>query len=140
MCLNSAALGTDARLPDGTWELQLIPRIFNSGKFEYANDIYINHVKPMNLVSALRLGFHNARAGAALQRRLAIPTRNVLYEGWFAFAPRPRQIAKALRERMSGLPAGTIWRLHAVGLMHLIGNTVGCYLGGGRSAEIASGL
>lgn len=133
-------LRSDARLAQGAWELQIIPRIFNSGKIEHSNDIFINHVKPMSLGSALRLGYHNARAGAALQRDLAIPARNVLYEGWYAFAPRPRLIAKALRERMDELPAGTIWRLHVVGFTHLVGNFVGCYLGGGRSAEIASGL
>jgi hypothetical protein len=48
---------------------------------DHSNDIFINHVKPMSLASALRLGYHNARAGAALQRDLAIPARNVLYEG-----------------------------------------------------------
>jgi hypothetical protein len=133
-------LRSDARLAQGAWELQIIPRIFNSGKIEHSNDIFINHVKPMSLGSALRLGYHNARAGAALQRDLAIPARNVLYEGWYAFAPRPRLIAKALRERMHELPAGTILRLHVVGFTHLVGNIVGCYLGGGRSAEIASGL
>jgi hypothetical protein len=59
---------SDARLAQGAWELQIIPRIFNSGKIEHSNDIFINHVKPMSLGSALRLGYHNARAGAALQR------------------------------------------------------------------------
>ena len=97
-------LRSDARLAQGAWELQIIPRIFNSGKIEHSNDIFINHVKPMSLGSALRLGYHNARAGAALQRDLAIPARNVLYKGWYAFAPRPRLIAKALRDAWMNSP------------------------------------
>ena len=45
-------------------------------------------------------------------------------------------IAKALREQIHELPAGTILRLHVVDYRAWVGNIVGCYLGGGRSAEI----
>ena len=48
-----AKLDTEAPLQDGAWELQLIPKIFSGGNVEYSNDIYVDHVKPLNLASAL---------------------------------------------------------------------------------------
>ena len=33
----------------------------------------------MSFVSAVLISFHNARAGAAMQKVLGIPTRNILY-------------------------------------------------------------
>jgi hypothetical protein len=129
-----AKLGSEAAIEEGAWELQVIPRIFADGKVEYSNDIFIDHVKPMSLVPAVLISFHNARAGAALQRKFRIPTRNILYEGWYCFAPRPRLLADALAHRAHELPAGSFWRLHVLGFGHLIGNFVGSFFGGGRSA------
>jgi hypothetical protein len=129
-----AKLGSEAPIKEGAWELQIIPQLFASGKVEYSNDIWINHVRPMNIASAVLIAFHNARAGAALQRSLGIPTRNILYEGWYCVWPRPRLLAAALAHRMHELPAGSFQRLHLIGFAHLIGNIVGSVFGGGRSA------
>jgi hypothetical protein len=127
-------LETEAPLQDGVWELQLIPRIFSAGNVEYSNAIYVDHVKPLNLTAAALINFHNARAGAALQRSLGIAVRSILHEGWYNFTPRPRLLARAVAHRSAELPAGTAWRLHVIGFAHLLGNVVGSLFGGGRSA------
>jgi hypothetical protein len=127
-------LATQAPLQEGVWEWQLIPKIFSAGKVEYSNDIYVDHVKPLNLLSAISLNFHNARAGAALQKTLGTAARSILYEGWHNFATRPRRLARALAPRAAEFPSGMVWRLYAVGFAHLLGNIVGSFFGGGRSA------
>src|SRR5262245_39022657 len=129
-----SALGSEAPMQEGAWELDVIPRIFRTGKIAYSNDIFVDHVRSMTLASAFLIAFHNARAGAALQRVHRIPIRNILYEGWYAFVPRPRELAEALADRRHELPPATFWRLHVIGLAHLIGNFVGSFFGGGRSA------
>ena len=128
-------LGGEEPLRIGAWELQIIPKIFAGGKVEFSNDIYIDHIKPLKMVSSILIAFHNARAGAALQRQLGIPLRNILYEGWYCFVPRPGLLAGALVRRRHELPPGTFGRLHVIGFGHLIGNIVGSLLGGGRSAH-----
>lgn len=129
-----AALKTTDPLKDGEWELRVIPGLFATGRRESSNDIFIDHIKPLDVIPALAIIFHNARAGASLQRSFGISAHSVLREGWFAFAPRPRMLMKAVAPRAHELPAGTRLRLHALGLSHLIGNMAGILFGGGRSA------
>jgi hypothetical protein len=128
-----AALGSEA-LAEGVWELRLIPQIFGRGKVEYSNDIFIDHYKPMSFAGTLLIAFDNARAGAALQRALGIPMRNILYEGWYCLGPRPRELAAKLADRRHELPAGIFALMRLIGLAHLMGNFVGGFLGAGRSA------
>jgi hypothetical protein len=130
-----AALRTKAPFKDGEWELRVVPGLFATGRREYSNDIFIDHVKPLSFIPAVTLIFHNARAGAALQRDFGIPTRNVLKEGWFAFAPRPPMLMNAVAARRHELPAGTQLRLHVLGFTHLIGNIAGLLFGTGVSAH-----
>jgi hypothetical protein len=91
-----ARLGKEAPLEEGVWELKLIPGIFSRGKTTYSNDIFIDHFRPVTPLSAVILAFHNARAGAALQRKLGVPVRDIVREGWYCAAPRPQILAKAL--------------------------------------------
>lgn len=128
------ALGTDAPLRDGEWELRTIPRLFSTGRSDYSNDIFIDHVKPLNMIPALALIFHNARAGASLQRSFGFSSNSVLWEGWYTFGPRPRMLMDAVAARRHELPPGTRLRLHALGLSHLVGNIAGVLFGGGNSA------
>jgi hypothetical protein len=128
-----ARLGKEAPLEEGLWELKLIPGIFSQGKVAYANDIFIDHFKPVTPLSAVILAFHNARAGAALQRKLGIPVRDIVREGWYCVTPRPQTLAKALIRRIHELPAGTFRRIRILGCAHLVGNVVGSFFGAGRS-------
>lgn len=130
-----AALKTTAPLKDGEWELQAVPGLFAKGNYAYSNDIFIDHIKPLDVIPALEIIFHNARAGANLQRSFGIPARHVLREGFFAFGSRPRLLMEAVSARRHELPAGTRLRLHALGFSHLIGNIAGLLFGGGRSAH-----
>jgi hypothetical protein len=128
-----AALG-EARLQDGEWELQLLPKIFATGKPEYSNDIFIDHVKPLGVVPTLTLIFNNARAGAALQRSFGASARTVLREGLYAFISSPRRHMTAVTARRHELPSGMQVRLHALGFMHLVGNLTALLFGSGRAA------
>jgi hypothetical protein len=128
-----ARLGKEAPLEEGFWELKLIPGIFSQGKTAYSNDIFIDHFKPVTPLSAVILAFHNARVGAALQRKLGIPVRDIVREGWYCAAPRPQILARALVRRMHELPAGTFRRIRILGCAHLVGNVVGSFFGAGRS-------
>jgi hypothetical protein len=130
-----AKLGGDKPLAEGAWELQLIPRIFSEGKTASSSDIFFDHVKPLSLVSALTVAFHNARAGAALQRKLGIPLRNIIYEGWYCVGPRPRLLAEAVAHRSRELPPRLFARVRLMGCAHLVGNIVGSLFGGGRSGH-----
>jgi hypothetical protein len=128
-----ARLGKEAPLEEGFWELKLIPGIFSQGKTAYSNDIFIDHFKPVTPLSAVILAFHNARVGAALQRKFGIPVRDIVREGWYCAAPRPRILAKALARRIHELPVGTFRRIRILGCAHLVGNVVGSFFGAGRS-------
>ena len=129
-----AALGTTAPFKDGEWELRVIPRLFATGRRASSNDIFIDHIKPLDAIPALTIIFHNARAGASLQRGFGTSAWSVLREGLIAFAPRTGMLMEAAAARAHELPAGTRLRLHALGLTHLIGNIAGLLFGGGRSA------
>ncbi|MCZ7658966.1 MAG: alpha/beta fold hydrolase [Xanthobacteraceae bacterium] len=122
-------------LREGGWEFELIPRLFASGRVAFGNEIYIDHVRPLAGAECLVLNFHNARACAGLSRRLGRPTRAILYEGWHVFAERPQQLTRALAPRLRELPAGTPWRLRAVGFAHLLGCLAGALFGPGRSTH-----
>jgi hypothetical protein len=127
-------IGGDGPLEEGAWELQVVPRIFRGGKVEYSNEIYVDHVKPMTFGSAVLISFHNARAGAGLQRKLGFSLNVTLYEGWHCFARRPQELGQALAPRRHELPAGIVARLRVVGFAHMIGIIAGVLFGGGRSA------
>jgi hypothetical protein len=130
-----ARLGKVAPLEEGVWELKLIPGIFSRGKTAYSNDVFIDHFKPVTPLSAVILAFHNARAGAALQRKLGVPIRDIVREGWYCAAPRPQILATALARRIHELPGGTFWRIRILGYAHLVGNVVGSFFGAGRSGH-----
>jgi hypothetical protein len=115
--------------------LKLIPGIFSRGKIAYSNDIFIDHFKPVTPLSAVILAFHNARVGAALQRKLGVPVRDIVREGWYCAAPRPQILAKALAGRIQELPGGTFRRIRILGCAHLVGNVVGSFFGAGRSGH-----
>jgi|ERR1700688_1234742 len=130
-----AALETEAALREGEWELQTIPGIFARGRIAYSNDIYIDHNRPLNAISGVLIAFHNARAGAGIGRSLERSIKSTLSEGWNAFIQRPPLLARALAARWSEVPPGTLWRMHIIGLVHLIGNVVGVFFGPGKSAH-----
>jgi hypothetical protein len=130
-----AKFENETPLEEGVWELRLIPKIFSEGKIAYSNDIFFDHVKPVNFVSAVILEFHNARAGAAIQRKLGTPVRNIIYEGFYCAGSRPGILAKAAAHRLHELPAGTFQRVRVVSCAHLIGYIIGSIFGGGRSAH-----
>jgi hypothetical protein len=130
-----AKLGGETQLDEGAWELRVIPKLFSEGRTASSNDIFFDHVKPLNFRSALAIAFHNSRAGAALQRKLGIPVRNIVYEGWYCAGPRPRLLAAAVAHRMHELPARSLARVRLMGCAHLIGNIVGSFFGGGRSGH-----
>lgn len=128
-----ARLGNATPLEEGVWELKLIPAIFASGRTAYSNDIFIDHFKPVTALSAVILAFHNARVGAALQRKVGVPLRDIVREGWYCAAPRPQILAKTLAHRSDELPARTFRRIRILGCAHLIGNIAGSFFGAGRS-------
>jgi hypothetical protein len=130
-----AKLGRETPLDEGAWELRLIPGIFSEGKTASSSDIFFDHVKPLNFASAIIIAFHNARAGAALQRKLGIPLRNIIYEGWYCAGPWPRLLAEAVAHRLDELPAHSFTRVRLMGCAHLIGNIVGSFFGSGRSGH-----
>jgi hypothetical protein len=130
-----AKLGGERPLEEGAWELRLIPGIFSEGKTASSSDIFFDHVKPLTFRSALTIAFHNSRAGAALQRKLGIPVRNIIYEGWYCVGPRPRLLAEAVAHRRNELPARSFARVRLMGCANLIGNIVGSLFGGGRSGH-----
>jgi hypothetical protein len=135
VAVRRAALGASGPLPDGAWELQLIPRLFAGGRVGWANDIYIDHLKPLNGVRCFVLNFHNARAGAANQRRLGVPPQIIFGEGWYTLTRRPRELVSALERRRGELPAPMLWPLRVIGAAFLLGAIAGAWLGGGRSAH-----
>jgi len=130
-----ARLGKAAPLEEGVWELKLIPGIFLTKRTAYSNDIFIDHFKTVTPLSAVILAFHNARAGAALQRKVGVHVRDIVREGWYCAAPRPQILAQALALRIHELPAGTFWRIRILGCAHLVGNVVGSFFGAGRSGH-----
>lgn len=133
--IRRSAIGTDEPLREGEWEFELVPRLFASGRYAYSNEIYVDHVKVVNVLSCLLLAFHNARAGSGISRALGRSARDILREGKHVFLERPQQLAAAIVHRKSELPWPMQWRLRAVGLAHLIGNVVGAFLGPGRSGH-----
>lgn len=130
-----SSLGTERVLKEGEFELRVIPRIFAGGKIAYSNDIFIDHVKPLNMTGCLGLNFHNARACACLQRNLGVSRGRLWLEGGGKFMLRPGKLARALEPRRHELPPHTFWRVRAVGLAHWIGMIAGMYLGPGQSAH-----
>lgn len=136
VALRRAALPGVAPLSDGEWELRIVPRLFATGKVGWANAIFIDHDRPLALVSCFTVNFHNGRSGGALLRRLGMPAPLVIGEGWRDLAHRPRELVATLAPRWHELPAGTAWRLRVVGLAAGLGKTVGALLGPGRSPHM----
>jgi hypothetical protein len=132
--IRRTAFGTDAPLKDGEWELRTLPRIFSTGKHEYSNDIFIDHVKPGNIIPSVAVVFHNARACAVLQRRLGASVLALIMEGLHTFGPRPGMLMQAIEPRRHELPAGMRFRLHALGFAQLVGYLTAILFGAGRSA------
>lgn len=130
-----AALDRETPMPDGEWELRTIPTLFARGRVGYSNEIYIDHVKPVNFAACFALNFHNARAGAANQRALGVSRRAVVREGWRTLTRRPRRLARAVRARRHELPRGIFWRLRVVGLAFYLGAVMGAHFGAGDSAH-----
>jgi hypothetical protein len=128
-----SSLGTEAPLREGEWELKVIPAIFSRGKVSYSNAIVIDHYKPLNAVSCLLLNFHNARAGAAMQRRLGADRRVIVAEGLYNYRLRPYEIAAALRSRQDTLPAGFRRQMRCIGFVFWLGMVTGAYFGPGNS-------
>jgi hypothetical protein len=130
-----AAMGTEQPLAEGEWELRLIPKLFKSGRFAYSNDIYIDHYKPLNILSCLLVNFHNARAGAAIQRRLGVPARAIIREGRYNRRLRPRELVRAIAHRSDELPAPMLNPLRMVGWSFYFGTLAGVWFGPGRAAH-----
>jgi hypothetical protein len=128
-----SCLGPGEPLKDGEWELAIIPSIHRKGKFASSNLIFVDHIKPLNILAALVINFHNARSGAAIQLDLGHGRRRVIHEGWRTFWKHPRHLIRTLTARKKELPAGTQARLHALGFMYLIGNVTATLFGDGRA-------
>jgi hypothetical protein len=129
------AIGTEHPLQEGEWELRLIPRIFETGRFAYSNDIYIDHFRPLNALSCFLLNFHNARAGAALQRRLGVRRTQILREGRNTRVKRPYALDRAIAPRSHELPAPMLGPLRVIGWAFHLGMIAGVLLGAGRSGH-----
>jgi len=127
------AIGTEDALEEGEWELRLIPRIYGTGRFAYSNDIYVDHFRPLNARTCFLLNFHNARAGAALQRRLGVPRGQILREGHQARVERPYALARAIAPRERELPAPMLGPLRVVGWALHLGMIAGALFGPGQS-------
>ena len=136
VALRRSALPGEAPLSDGEWELRVVPRLFATGKVGWANAIYIDHDRPLALVSCFVTNFHNGRSAGAQLRRLGMPAPRVVGEGWHDLTQRPQQLVAALAPRWHELPAGTAWRLRVVGLAACLGKTAGALLGPGRSPHL----
>jgi hypothetical protein len=136
VALRRAALPGETPLQDGEWELKVVPRLFATGRVGWANAIYIDHHRPLELVSCFAVNFHNGRSGGAQLRRLGMPAPAVIGEGWRDLAQRPQQLVATLAPRWHELPTGTAWRLRIVGLAACLGKTVGALLGPGRSPHM----
>jgi hypothetical protein len=130
-----AALGTDDALKEGEWEERTIPGIFASGRIAYSNDIYIDHVRHLNVIPCMLVNYHNARACAGLSRGLGRSKKSIVREGWHIFVKRPWRLARARAERWGELPRGTLWRMHVVAFAFFIGYTAGAFFGPGQSAH-----
>lgn len=136
VAVRRAALGPETPLKEGEWELRLIPRIFSRGRVGYSNEIYIDHVKPLDFASCFAVNFHNGRTSAANRRRLGTLTRGVISAGVSRYwGPRPGKLARALYRRRRELPRGTFLRLWVVELAFLLGAVIGALFGPGQSAH-----
>ena len=65
-----AALQTDCAFREGEWELRTIPQIFARGRIAYSNDICVDHIRRLTIISCFLINYHNARAGAGIGRGL----------------------------------------------------------------------
>jgi hypothetical protein len=127
-----ACLG-ETPMKDGEWELKVIPRLYGSGRWTYSNEIFIDHIKPLNFFGALAITFHNARAGAANQLALGSPKAELLREARYVFAERAGELMDLVGPRASELPPGTFGRLRTIGFVHCLGNLTTYFFGDGRS-------
>ena len=123
-------LGSD-RLREGTWEFEVVPRLFEEGRFTYSDDVYIDHVKPVGPVSGFVLVFNNARACASVWRSLGRSRRKLWAASWAELT----EDLEPLLEGRADLPRGTRLRLRAMRVVHLLGIGVGALFGAGRSAH-----
>jgi hypothetical protein len=131
--VRTASLG-GRMLRDGEFELRLIPRLFAQGRLGFSPRIWFDHVNSLNFVSCLRAIFHNARAGAAVQRDLGVDVRTLLHEARLNMIPRPQMLVRALEARAKDVPRGMAWRLQLLGTVHMLGHLCGVLFGGGRAA------
>jgi hypothetical protein len=88
------------------------------GKVRILQFNLVDHIKPLNILAALAINFHNARSGAAIQLDLGHGWRRVIHEGWRTFRKHPRYLMRTLTTRRKEVPAGTLARLHALGFMY----------------------
>ena len=127
-----ACLG-EAPLKDDEWEVVLNPRLYASGRWAYSNEIFIDHIKPLNFLGAIVIAFHNSRAGSASQLSLGFPKANLLREARYVLADHAPRLMQLVGPRRRDLPRGTLRRLRTIGLMHCLGNLAAYFFGGGRS-------
>jgi hypothetical protein len=128
--IRRSVLGAE-KLKDGEWEFEIIPRLLREERYAYANDIYVDHVKPIRALAAFALIYHNGRACAGIERRMGRSARKIVGTA----ASRTRLIGPTLIARKAQLPSGTVWRWRVLQVAHVLGAAVGVALGGGRSAH-----
>jgi hypothetical protein len=130
-----SALGHEAPLAEGQWEQQVIPRIFATGRNKHANEIYIDHVKPLDALSCFAINFNNFRIHCVLMRRLGAPLGKILGDGWSALLSRPQGLMDFIGERRHEAPPGMLWRMRVIGFACLLGSWAGVLFGPGRAAH-----
>jgi len=126
-------------LAAGQWEFSLIPGIYKTGRVGFSNEVSVDHIKHVDLVSAFALNFHNGRACAGVVggngRSVGSSVRSVR-RAWRSYRRRQDQMRAKIAMRSQELPAGLGWRLRIIGMAHLLGTVAGSCFGGGKSIQI----
>ena len=128
-------LGNSALAP-GQWEFSLIPGIYKTGRVGFSNEVSVDHIKHVDLVSAFALNFHNARACAGLVGRNGRSVGSSVRRAWRSYLRRQGQMRAKIAMRSQELPAGLGWRLRITGMAHFLGTVAGSCFGGGKSIQI----